>query len=258
VALLLAVSAPLPDDARAQIVTDRPDFVESSATVGRRAFQIETSIAYEATGSSPARSAAWSTPTLLRFGLGETWELRFESDLVVRDASSPALPGDGGLADAALGVKWHVLDASGSLPSTALLAHVEVPTGSRALRGDGPTPSLRAVGEWTLPGGMSAGIMPGVRVRPANDRHRVEGILGVVVGATLVPSLRAFGELAFERLAAARHGGVDGTWNAGLAWLVTDMLQLDAAVSLAATREASDFGMTVGVSHILATPREDP
>lgn len=249
-ALVMALS---PGRAWPQIATDRPDFVESSATIGRGAIQIETSIAYQATRSASIRSAAWSTPTLLRVGVGATWELRAESDLLIRDASSPARTGDDGVADASVGVKWHALDDDRWIPSTALILHADFPSGSEPLRGEGVGTSLRAVAEFDLPVGFSAGIMPGVSsTRREGERH-LAGILGVVLGLELTSSVRAFGELAFERVAAAEHGGSEGTWNAGLAWLVTDRLQLDAAVSLGATRAAPDASFTVGLSRLFGS-----
>ena len=59
-----------PTAAQGQIATDRPDFVESSLTVGSRTVQVESSVAYQRSGSAASRTAAWSTPTLVRWGLG--------------------------------------------------------------------------------------------------------------------------------------------------------------------------------------------
>ncbi|MDP2957027.1 MAG: transporter [Longimicrobiales bacterium] len=252
-ALVMAMS---PGRAWPQIATDRPDFVESSATIGRGAIQIETSIAYEATGSASLRSAAWSTPTLLRVGVGAMWELRVESDLLIRDASSPGRRGDDGVADASVGVKWHALDGGGWIPSTALILHADLPSGSEPLRGEGVGTSLRAVAEFDLPARLAAGVMPGVSSTRRDGERHLAGILGVVLGLELTSSVRAFGEIAFERVAGAEHGGSEGTWNVGLAWLVTDRFQLDAAASLGATRAAPEVGFTVGLSRLFGPRRE--
>lgn len=245
-ALFAALAVPAP--AVAQIATDRPDFVESSATVGRGALQVETSVAFDAHGSHPSRAAAWSTPTLLRLGVSSDVELRLESDLWVRDVSSPALAGQSGLADVSVGAKWHVFDETGPLPSAAVLLHADLPTGSAGLRAGGVGTSLRAVGEWTLPRGFALGVMPGVASRPSEEGRRLAGILGAVVGKELTPVLRAFTEVAFERLAGDLLGGHVGTLNGGLAWLVGDAAQLDLAFSVGVTASAPDLAFTVGWS----------
>ncbi len=76
-ALLAPLSAIAGDDG---IVTDRPDFVESSNVVGRGRFQIETSVLAERDKSDGVRARTYSMPTLLRYGVGDVLELRLETD----------------------------------------------------------------------------------------------------------------------------------------------------------------------------------
>jgi hypothetical protein len=209
--------------------------------------QLETSISYGRTGSGAGRQAAWSTPTLIRLGIGEVFEFRVESDAWVQDAS-PSSQREDGLADIAVGFKWHLGDERGSTPSTAILVHADLPSGAAALRGDGVRPSLRAVAEWALPSGLALGVMPGITVeRDAGDGF-LTGIVGVVLGLELTGSLRSFVEVSFEQLAAADRGGNLGTFNAGLALLLTENLQLDTGVALGLTESAQDFSWGFGLS----------
>ena len=250
---LLSVIAP-PAAASGQITTDRPDFVESSLTVGPRMIQVESSIAYQRSGPAASRTAAWSTPTLLRWGLGASWEFRLETDGVVADASASGFDEGEGFGDVALGAKWHAGGDGAGAPSTALLLHLDVPTGSRELRGEGHGVSLRGVLEWSFPHGVSAGFMPGVVSEVTDDVRHVSGVLGGVVGKEVTDRTRVFLELAFPRVAASRHGGTEGQVNAGAAWLVGPDLQLDAAISVGVTDAAPDHGITLGVSRRLALP----
>ena len=233
--------------ADAQIATDRPDFVESSATVGAGAMQLETSVSYGRTGSGAGRLATWSTPTLIRLGVGDVFEFRLESDAWVWDAST-ASQGDDGFADIAVGFKWHLGDERGSTPSTAILVHADLPSGSEALRGDGVRPSLRAVAEWTLPSGLALGVMPGIALERESGSAFLAGIVGVVLGLELTASLRSFAEVSFEQLAAADRGGNVGTFNAGLALLLTENLQLDTGVAWGLTESAQDVSWGLGLS----------
>lgn len=121
------------------IVTDRPDFVESSNVVGFQRFQVETSIAVDRSRSAAERERVVSTPTLLRYGIGDALELLAESDGRI-SSHNRTLPGGEaeratGYADAALGLKWHVADAAGASPSLGVLLHIDTPSGSRGLRG---------------------------------------------------------------------------------------------------------------------------
>ncbi|WP_426207855.1 transporter [Massilia sp. TWP1-3-3] len=165
------------------ITTDRPNFVESSNVVGAGRVQLETSIGIDRSKVDGVREHTIATPTLLRFGVSDTVELRVETDGAMRsrttDGSSPR-QSKRGYGDVSLGLKWHAVDAAGALPSLGLLFHADLDTGSAPFRGQGTRPSARIVAEWELGAGMSLGVMPGfVYERHAGGTH---GILGVVVG----------------------------------------------------------------------------
>ena len=237
-----------PGCAEAQIATDRPDFVESSAVVGAGAMQLETSTAYTRVGSGSVRQASWSTPTLLRIGLSPVLEFRLETDGWVRDDSARGFTTEDGVADVAVGLKWHTSDESGGRPATALLLHADLPSGSQPHRGDGVRPSVRAVAEWTLPAGMALGVMPGLALARSTDESYAVGLLGVVLAKELTGSLRAFGEIALEEVASGSRGGTVGTVNAGLALLLSANLQLDTGASWGINRRSPDLGWTLGLS----------
>jgi hypothetical protein len=63
-----------------KIVTDRPDFVESSDVVGKGRFQVETALEIERNRNAGIKERTTFTPTLLRVGISENWELRMETD----------------------------------------------------------------------------------------------------------------------------------------------------------------------------------
>ena len=232
--------------AGAQIVTDRPDFVESSATVGAGTVQIEGSVAYARDGDM----AAWTTPTLVRIGAGDRFELRAESDLLVHERTDGASAS--GIADLSVGVKAAVADGFG------LLGHLDLPTGSEEWRGEGVRPSLRAVVERKLPHDFGLGVMPGVFVDEDAEGRYAAGLLGIVIGKGWSDRLRSFVELGLEQIAADEDGGTVGSWNVGGALLLSENAQLDAALSFGATSSSTPFALTVGYSHRFArgsTPR---
>jgi hypothetical protein len=125
------------------------------------------------------------------------------------------------LGDTAIGVKWHSADGNGALPSMGWILHLELPTGAKALRGQGVRPSLHATLSWDLPDDWDVGAMPGVEVDDDEAGKRFAyGVLGMVVGKHLTPALRVFGEFSGERLTTARHGGSIAEWDTGASYLI--------------------------------------
>ncbi|WP_458232481.1 transporter [Roseateles sp. P5_E8] len=250
--LALALTAPAWAEDE-PIATDRPDFVESSDVVGKGRWQIETSLAWERDRVGSVKTRLASTPTLLRVGLGETWELRFETDgrLRLRSEEAGVTARERGWSDLSVGVKWHQRDGDeeAGTPGMGWLLHVDMDSGSGAFRGQGLRPSLRFVAEWEFAGGWSAGVMPGIyRDRDEDGRHFVGAILAGVVGKSLTEQLRGFVELSGQQLASRRHGGSVVTLDAGLAYLLDRNLQVDVAVSRGINKNAPDLGLTVGLS----------
>ena len=235
------------DDA---IATDRPDFVESSNTVGRGRVQLATSVAWERDAADGTAVEAFSTPSLVRVGVSDRWELRLESDGWLRShlrAAGASETARGG-ADVSVGAKYHLRDRDGA-PSMAWLLHADLPTGDRAFAGHGVRPSLRFVAEWDLPRDLSLGVMPGlVREDDGSGRDYTAGIFGVVVGKAWTPRFRSFVELAAEQLARPRDGGNDVSLDLGGAWLLTEGMQLDMAMSAGLSEAAPDRSVTVGFS----------
>lgn len=236
------------------LVTDRPDFVESSEVVGKGRFQIETSLAFERDKAGGLTSRLRSTPTLLRLGITEDWELRLETDGALRQRISGGTgPSqvERGTADVALGAKWHWRDGDAALgtPGLGWLVHVDVDSGSAAFRGQGLRPSLRMVAEWEWAGGWTAGVMPGLYSdRNAEGKRYVGGILAVVLGKSLGERLRGFVELSGQQLASNKNGGRLMSFDTGLAYLLSDSLQIDGAVSRGLNKTSPDLSWTVGLS----------
>jgi hypothetical protein len=242
-----------PQGAQGQIATDRPDFVESSLTVPHRAWQLETSLGWV----DDEAVNVFATPTLVRWGFLPNLEARLETGLLNWSRPEGSSPGaeaddDFGLADVALGVKWHAADNRGLVPSTALLLHVALPTGTGAFRGDGARPSLRAVGEWSLPHGIGIGSMVGAVYESGSEERFWAGIFGAVVGVAVAERGRAFAEIALPLMAGDEHGGNLGLWDFGFSWLLRNDMQVDAAFSLPATDAAPDLVFGVGFSKLWA------
>jgi hypothetical protein len=251
-AVLLSLWAGLaPAWGAGEIVTDRPDVSESSEVVGAGRFQVETSVAFVRQDQGAAGQHRRTTPTLLRLGVAKDWELRLESDGLVRQTVD-GMPGHtSGAADASLGIKWHAQDGDedDSIPSIAWLLHADLPTGAVPFKGQGVRPSLRMVAEWEWPQGWSVGVMPGLfSARDDAGDHYIGGILAVTLGKEFSPHWRGYVEWAAEQVAGGRHGGNDISADAGVVWLLTPDLQLDASCARGLTRQAPRSVWALGLS----------
>lgn len=235
------------------IGTDRPDFVESSAVVGKGVFQLETSLSHERDKRDGMTTTLRSTPTLLRYGVSETVELRIETDGWLRQKTSgpPGTTTETGTADAALGFKWHLRDGDEATgrPALAVLVHLDLDSGSAAFRGAGKVPSLRGVAEWDLPGDASFGVMPGLAYQKDESGKRFwSGILAATYSRPLAAGLRGFVEIAGQELRAKRYGGNQITFDTGVTYAIDADTQLDASVSLGLNRDTPDRVIAIGFS----------
>jgi outer membrane putative beta-barrel porin/alpha-amylase len=236
----------MPALAAEPIDTDGPDFVESSEAVGEGRFQYETHLQLERDDGNGTRTTTTSTPTLLKYGITQTVELRVETEGYVRavEESGGTKTSTTGTGDTAFGLKWHSQDrdAARNRPAIAWILHFDVPTGADEFDGRGVRPSLRSVLTWDLPRDFTFGLMPGIRYDSADDGHRfASGILGVVLNRRFTANFRAFVELSVPQIARARDGGTIATWDVGAAYLLTNDTQLGARGGVAANRNTPDL-----------------
>lgn len=257
-ALLLAWAWACPMLAHADedgIIPDRPGLVESSKVVGAGRFQVETSVAQDRDDSAGVRQRTWYTPTLLRFGLGDTLEARIETDGRMRsvtstgNGTSSARQTENGYADLALGLKWHIADAEGARPSMAVLAHVDLDSGSSAFRATGKGGSLRLTSEWELNDDWGLGVMPGLAWQHDEQGARyTSAIFGIVLNRQLSERGSAFLSYSAPQIARGRHGGVSATVDVGGTWLLSNTVQLDTALSRGLNHNTPDWSWTAGLS----------
>lgn len=253
-ALSCLLSAPAaraePDDA---ISPDRPGFAATAAVVGRGRIQLETSLQWERQRDDALHEREFSTPTLLRYGVAPAFELRLETD--GRDIVHDVDPASGersttvGYADTSLGFKWRLAGQQDGRPALALLGALELPSGSRALRGRGARPALYLPAGWDLGRGASLQFMPGVALdndeRGARYRY---GFLALTLGKELDERWQAFAELAAPQVASGAHGGTQAAVDGGFTYRLSQDCQFDVSLVHGLNRRTPDLGFAFGVS----------
>lgn len=210
------------------IGSDRPGIADGAEVVGMGVVQLETGVQRETrrAGEPPEHTVFY--PTLLRLGLGQSWEARVESDLYASMRSSGV---DGGrmqaVAPVSLGFKIQFLEADARRPSLGVIVRVSPPSGTKALRTRRTTGEARLVADWEFAPGWFFNPNVGVALDEDDDGKRFGAtLLFATLSYKPVPSLELFVDGALQR-PEARGAGSGVVFDAGLAFLLGRDVQVD-------------------------------
>ena len=252
--LVLACSAgaALADDGDA-INPDRPDVANSSQVVGHGRLQLEIGVDWARQRNDDLHVRTLSTPALLRIGLGDTTELRVETDgRSIEHAVDPATRArttSAGWNATSIGFKWRFADGEGVRPALGLIGAIALPTGSAALRAQGVLPQMVLAAEWELPNGWSLAVTPGAGADVDDDGARYRyAILAASLGKKFTERVQGFFEVAAPQIASASHGGDRVQVDAGVSWRLNRNCQVDAMVVHGLNRHTPDLGLAFGLS----------
>lgn len=237
---LLALFLALPTRAdTGPLITDRPDFTESAATVAEGRFQLEGGVTAERTEDETVWTAG---ELLLRVGLAERLELR------VSAPSHVSGPGPDGFADGGVGAKVLLIpEARGFRPATAVIVATSVPSGEAPFRSASWQPETKLCLAWDVADGI--GLAANLNyARPAEDGRRFDEISGSLsVAVELAPQWGAYLEwFGFSR--EAPGGDATNYLNTGVTYLVHDDFQLDARIGAGLGGDTADFFAGLGAA----------
>ena len=233
-----------------RIDTDGPDFVDSAEAVGKNRFQIEQDFVSERDRRNTMLRQTFSTPTLLRYGVSESVELRLQGDTHIREITRSSgidmsVAGHGNLG---MGLKWHSqdLDQAKNTPAVSWIVQMDTPTGSNDFRGRGTRASLRSIIAWDLSHQNSLAVMPGLVHDSRADGHGfTSAVLGINYGKIFTDNFRMFVESSTSQVARAANGGVVSAWDIGAAYLLTNDWQLGGRFAVAANRNSPSNAIVV-------------
>ncbi len=236
------------------LVTDRPDQTESSVTVARGQWQIETGWTVAGDETDGVEVDVQELPgTLVRVGLAKNWELRLGWTGWVREevGSGAFSEVSEGTGDGELGAKVFLAEEKGGAPEIALLFGTSVPIGEDGMSSERFDPSFRFSFAHTLSDRLSLGYNLGMEWETSvgdGERHTLSrGIYTVALGIALSDRLGAFVEL-YGDVAASDSGSPAHAFDGGFTWLLTDTLQLDVAAGVGLSDAADDWFVGLGVS----------
>ncbi len=240
-ASLLFVPAPL----TAPLVTDRPDFTESTDAVPRGHFQIEAGYTYTHDSRGGGTGSHTAGEMLLRVGLFNNVELRIEWPNFERLAAAGT--STTGLSDIGVGFKYNLIEQRGMRPHFGIIGQIRAPTGSASFSSEGVDPAVKLLWAYDVTDRFSvAGNVNFESVTEANDRvfqMAASGSIALSITDRLGTYVEYFGFYPVDRGSRATHFA-----NTGLTYLITDNFQLDARVGVGLNGRAEDVFVGFGFS----------
>ena len=236
-ALLLAGCVPVRgQDTVPELVTDRPDFTESSDVVGRGVIQFETGTTLEFDRGEKTMTAPLG---LVRIGVSDRVEIRLSGDGFVstRDAR--------GMSDLEVGAKIRLLHSETWGFDAAVIPMITVPTGSADMSSGAYDPTLKLTYAKSLGRGFGlSGNFNFSRVTDGGDVYR-QRAYSVSVGHDLGGSWGAYWE-AYGFSQVEKDGGAAWTLDTGVSRSLGGNMQVDVEVGRGVTEAAPDWFVGVG------------
>jgi hypothetical protein len=235
--------------------TDRPDFLESPATVGRGVVQLESGYSFSGLHDPGARTRGHSYPELLgRVGLFADWfEFRIGQNFSSTSSSGPAGTMElTGAEDLYLGTKLALTEQKKFLPETGLIIQMTVPTGHPELSAGQVLPGVNWVMNWDIiKDRLSLGA--GVQINRAIDdfgQVYIEWASAVSASYTLTKRLGAYTEwfAIYPDGAGGAEAGSQHYFDAGLTFRVTNNFQLDARGGVGLNERADHYFFGAGLA----------
>lgn len=247
VALISVVGLAATGSAEEPLVTDRPDFTESSSTVGSGILQLESGVSF--INLSNGTKVITVGEILTRWGVAEKLELRFQLPTYSweRGGGSDLT----GFLSSGIGLKYELAQGRGQGfiggMEAALIASTTVPTGTADFASSRWQPAALLAASWELGANVGIGSNLGFG-RPADDESRYTTLwASVALGVGLTETTSVFFELyGFNREEA--RGPNTATFQTGLAHLFNPDLQADVRVARRLTDRGVDFLVGAGIS----------
>ncbi|MGE3275797.1 MAG: transporter [Vicinamibacterales bacterium] len=230
-----------------ELVTDRPDFTESSTVVGRGVWQLESGFSFESDGRGTDRARAITTPqVLLRLGLSDWTELRLGSDGLVSE-QLPGVARHTGAADLDVAAKIELAHADSVGFDLALIPSVSLPTGSAGVSSDRVDTGVKFTWSRDLARGFAvSGNLNTAALGDASGQF-AQHSMSVSLARDLVAGFGGYWEV-YGFSALERGGTPAWTFNTGLTHPLGPDAQLDVTVGRGLSAAAPDYFISGGIS----------
>ncbi|TVZ58175.1 outer membrane putative beta-barrel porin/alpha-amylase [Flavobacteriaceae bacterium MAR_2010_105] len=234
------------------LITDRPDATESPSVMPKGFIQVETGAFYETFEDNGFKSENYTfNTTLVRYGLLNNLELRVGWDFVegISKINGNKLDNiTSGFNPLLLGVKTSIAKENGCFPEIGLLGHLYLPfTASTDYRPETTEADFRFAFAHTLSEHSSLSYNLGAAW--GEDNPEIAYVYTIAFGQSITNKLGAYAELYGD---LPEDSSSNHFWDAGLTYLVSNNVQLDATVGSSITK-GQDLLLSAGLSFRIPT-----
>ncbi|HKQ37543.1 MAG TPA: transporter [Verrucomicrobiae bacterium] len=250
---------PTPRELMREMSTDRPDKTESAYTLDAGHYQIEMDVfsyavdRYNGIPGDHRSEALAIAPINLKAGLLNNVDLQFilQPYISLREHNVAARVVDEhrGFGDVITRLKVNVWGNDGGPTALALMPYVKLPTNTDRVGNNSAEGGLIVPFAVALPQELTLGVMTQVDIArdESGGGHHPEFVNTITVGREIVGDLSGFLEF-FSSVSTESGSEWIGTFDAGLTYMLTDDVQLDAGVFIGLTRAADDINPFLGMS----------
>jgi hypothetical protein len=247
-------------DALEPLITDRPDFTESTDAVQTGHVQLEGGYTFSLDRERRERERAHTLPeALLRIGLFHDFELRLgwegysftDGQFENRTRAGRRVNREDwsqGANDVTVGVKYKFFEQHGLHPHVGMIAQLSAPSGSAELTSGDVDPEVKWLWaydlseKWGLAGNLNIGV-------PSDEKGRfVQASASISAAYSWTERFGSYLEY-YGFYPNARDADCAHTLNGGVTFLVHNDFQIDLRVGAGANEEADDFFAGVGFGY---------
>lgn len=235
------------DDQLEALITDRPDATESSTTTSKGFFQMETGGSYDSFEEMDIKTVNYTyNTTLVRYGLLQNLEMRVGWDFTegrTKGNENTQENVTSGFSPLLFGFKTTIYQENGWFPEIGFLGHLYLPfTASTDYRPETTGVDFRFAFAHSLSENSSLSYNLGAEW--GDDSPEASYVYTIAYGHGITDKLGAYAELYgdFPENSKANH-----LWDAGLTYLLSNNVQLDATVGSSITK-GQDLLLSAGIS----------
>ena len=212
-----------------QIITDRPDQTESSATLPINILQVES-------GYSLQDEEVFNT--LFRYGISSSIELRLNTNLLFLDGYNGLSLDSPEFGDLELGAKIQILNLDEKHTTIAFLTHLSIPTASKYYSNNGYGTLNRLLVAHDLSKNFSIGYNVGY-----NKIYREKGVF--IYTLSIAKSINKLG-FYVEVFGEQEGNRIQSNFDSGITYLIKNNLQFDLSFGEGLNNSLSYF--SIGLS----------
>ncbi len=234
------------------ISTDRPGLLFGTSIVPTGFLQIESGdLTFQNSDIPGGNSSLLSTPTFLRYGLCDSFEVQMGASpfnrLTARSfGRNQSVSGTG---DIQVGAKFALQQGTASTPAITLVGFVTTPTGNSAFSGGRPAYNINAVVAWQLDNDSNLSTMiSDTRVPISGGRYADSGTLAASVSHSFSARLGFYVEAGY--FPGISHSADTGLAGGGVTYLLTNHLQVDGYFDVGLSNASLNSMVGTGISFL--------